>query len=435
MIHNVIVLILLLFFNLNLAQAQEYIEDGQNRLNFANTYIEFGGQYNPSFNGYILGENNTIEPVSNSSSVVPTLNIGGIHFWGHADFYISIPLSQFNLTKNDKSTFTFNQSVVTGARYLPWAYKHNSIRPYIGGSWAVVNFMQEDKVNLNQPLFTKNKMIFDAGFFYGKKNLMLRLGANYYPNSKWNYPISNNTFQEIKTPNWGVNIGVSYSMETTRSKDMQSYNDLLNEYPTTSSPTINATKKGDWFVAIGPSSSFTLSNSEYNEVTYPFFNKKPISNSFIDVAIGYQLNKVGIITSLSYRNPKFTNNGYGVRQTIKKNSVVLEAYKFLTDYSGFTPYIGLNIGYSKIKYNEESNLNNYSESFTTITPGLTVGWDILPGKTQQWFVLRTNLRWIPFEKFSVKGIEFSQNQLEYNVIQLVFYPSRYRKSRKKDYQQ
>jgi len=395
-------------------------------LNFAKTYFEIGGQYAPPFNGYIIEQNKTQKSVDNSASIVPYLNIGGIHFWGHADFYISIPLSQFNLTKDETSNFVFNQSIVTGARYLPWAYRDNKVRPFIGGSWAVVNFKQENKANPLQPLFSKNKLIFDAGLIYGKKNLMIRLGGSYYPSSKWNYPISETTFQEIKTPKWGVNIGLIYSMETTRSKDMESYNKIMNEYPTISSPTLDATKRGDWFLAVGPSSSFTLSNSEYNKATFPFFNKKPISNTFMDIAIGYQFNKAGIITSLSYRNPKFTNEGYGVKQTINKNSIVIEAYKFITDYSGFTPYIGLNIGYSNIKYKEESNENNYSKTFTSITPGLTVGWDILPGKTQQWFVLRTNVRWTPFEKFSVNGIEFSLNQLEYNVIQLVFYLSRYK---------
>ncbi|MFT5823491.1 MAG: outer membrane protein W [Crocinitomix sp.] len=431
MIYKLILILAVIIFNSNLIQAQDYVKDGENRLNFANTYFELGAQYTSSFNGYIIGENNIMESVSNSASITPTLNIGGIHFWGHADFYISIPLLQFKLAKNDKSDFTFNQSVVTGARYLPWAYSHNKIRPYIGGSWAVVNFKQGNKENHNQPLYSKNKLVFDAGILYGKNNLMFRLGVNFHPNNKWNYPISKNLFKEVKTPRWGVNIGLIYSMETTRSKDMKSYNDMLNEYPTISSPTLDAIKRGDWFLAIGPSSSFTLSNSTYNKTTYPFLNKKPISNSFIDIAIGYQFNKAGIITSLSYRNPKFTNEGYGVKQTIKKKSVVFEAYKFLTDYSGFTPYIGLNIGFSNIKYNEQSNANNYSESFTSITPGLTIGWDILPGKTQQWFVLRTNLRWIPFEKFSINGIEFSQNQLEYNVIQLVFYPSRYKSVRNK----
>ena len=86
---------------------------------------------------------------------MPRFNIGGTHFWGHADFYISIPLTQVPLKKSDSTNFTFNRSVVTGARYLPWAYQADKLRPYIGGSWAIVNFQNKIKPEENQPLLSK----------------------------------------------------------------------------------------------------------------------------------------------------------------------------------------------------------------------------------------------------------------------------------------
>lgn len=411
--------------------AQEYITEGKNRLNFAKTYFEIGGQFSPSFTGERILANNTAQSFENSASIVPYLNIGGLHFWGHADFYISIPLTQLNLKKNDSTNFQFNQSVVTGARFLPWAYKDNKIRPFIGASWAVVNFKQEIKPNNNQPLFSKNKLLFDAGLLYGKGSFMARLGVNFYPTNKWEYPVTTNNFQQIQTPNWSAYFGLVYSFESTRSKNMETENAKLNKFPTVSSPSMNAIKKGDFFIGIGPSSSFILSNSDYNESKFSYFNKKPISNTYLDLAFGYQFNKLGLVTALSFRNPKFTNEAYGTTQIIKKNSFVLEAYKYLTDYSGFTPYIGLNLAYDNINYSEKNSTTNLSATYKKITPGITFGWDILPGKTEQWFVLRTNLRWFPFENINIEGKEFSLNQIEYNVIQAVFYPSRFKNVKNK----
>lgn len=411
--------------------AQEYISEGKTRLNFAKTYFELGGQFSPSFTGKMTTPTNSVASFENAASIVPYLNIGGLHFWGHADFYISIPLAQINLKSNDSTDFQLNQSVVTGARFLPWAYKDKKLRPFIGASWAVVNFKQRTTLNENQPLISKNKLIVDAGIIYGKGSIMTRLGVNFYPSTNWNYPISPTSFQEIKTPNWSASFSLIYAFESTRSKNMESENKRLNNYPIVSKPTLNSLKRGDYFIGIGPSSSFMLAKSEYNLSHFPYFNKKPISKTFVDVAVGYQWNKLGLVAALSYRNPRFTNEAFGVTQTIRKNSVVLEVYKYLTDYSGFTPYLGLNLAFDKTDYLEKSPVGEVNQVFNQFNPGITFGWDILPGKTAQCFVLRTNLRWYPFSKITINGKAFSQNQLEYNVIQAVFYPTRFKNAKNK----
>ena len=62
--------------------------------------------------------------------------------------------------------------------------------------------------------------------------------------------------------------------------------------------------------------------------------------------------------------------------------------------------------------------------------GVTFGWDIVPGKTSEALILRTNLRWYPLSKFEIDGKKFNFSQLEYNLIQVVFYPNRLKKRRK-----
>ncbi len=93
--------------------------------------------------------------------------------------------------------------------------------------------------------------------------------------------------------------------------------------------------------------------------------------------------------------------------------------------------MGLNVAYDNIQYSEKTVASRYNRIFKNFNPGITFGWDILPGKTEQWFVLITNLRWYPFSKIDINGKAFSQNQIEYNVIQAVFYPSRFKNVRNK----
>lgn len=116
---------------------------------------------------------------------------------------------------------------------------------------------------------------------------------------------------------------------------------------------------------------------------------------------------------------------------LKKNSVTFEVFKYLIDYTGFTPYLGINLSYNNIDFSEISTGSSINKNFKKVSPGFTFGWDILPGKTEHWIVLRTNLRWFPFYKINVNDKNFSLNQIEYNVIQLVLYPSRYKNSKNK----
>ena len=146
--------------------------------------------------------------------------------------------------------------------------------------------------------------------------------------------------------------------------------------------------------------------------------QKLTSANYFDIALGYHFNKANLFAAISYRNPTYKTEGFGSNQTIKKSSLSLEVNKFLTDYSGFAPFIGINVAYDKLDY--EQNVDGIKKQLTftnAIEPGITLGWDIVPGKTNEALILRTNLRWYPFSKFKLKGENFNFSQLEYNLIQ------------------
>lgn len=112
------------------------------------------------------------------------------------------------------------------------------------------------------------------------------------------------------------------------------------------------------------------------------------------MSIGYQFNKANLFTALSFRNPKYENNAFDVKQRIRKNALALEVNKFLTDYSGFAPYVGINMAYDHLQYHENVAGTERRLSFSgKIEPGISFGWDIVPGKTSEALILRTNLRW------------------------------------------
>ena len=396
------------------------------RLNFARTYFEFGGNYTPGFTSYNLNQNQ-VNAITNSSTFNTYLNWGGFHFWGHAEFYVSFPLRQLYTQSDKEQDFKLTESVVTGARYFPWTVKDNSFRPYTGLSWSAVSFKQHSKHKKDHPTLSDDFIIApDLGLLYTNQGFSFRLGLKYNPKNSWEYPLSKTTFKTIKTPKFNLQLGVLYAFENSHTKDKQ-MNDRWNSYPRISKLKTNAKRYGDFFVGIGPSGSFSLTESSYTKNTFPYLQDQLTSENYYDIAVGYQFNQSSLFTAVSFRNPEFKTSGFGSRQHIKKRSLSIEINKFLFDYTGFAPYIGLNLAYDHIKYTEQNEQTNREFIFNSLEPGITVGWDIVPGKTGEYLILRTNLRWYPFSSFDIDGQTFNFNQLEYNLIQVIFYPDRFLK--------
>lgn len=405
------------------AQENPSEETKKKRLDFAKNYFELGGTFFPSFTGKSI-VNNEVETFKNSASFNQYLTWGAFHFWGHAELYVTFPLNQTDFKKNDQNSFELKHSVVTGARFFPWVYQEKKIIPYVGVNWGALDFQQKSKPDEDQPFLSKDFMMnYDIGVLYGYRNFSLRLGVNYFPDNKWQYPIDKTNKEEIKTPNFAFQFGLLYSMDTSNDVDKET-RDKWNSYPRLSKQTLGSVKFGDFFVGVGPSMSFSLSKSEYNESQFPYLKNKITSKNYFDIAAGYHFYKAGVFTALSFRNPKFETEGYGSKQVIRKTSLALEVNKFLTDYTGFAPYIGLNVAYDKLKYNEMTDNVKQELTFNKVEPGITVGWDVRPGKNDEALILRTNFRWYPFSEFNVDGKKFKFSQLEYNLIQLVFYPEK-----------
>ncbi|NLR91405.1 hypothetical protein [Flammeovirga agarivorans] len=401
--------------------AQEAINQ-KRRLDFAQMYLETGGNFFPPFTGKEL-INGEVTPVDYSATLNPYITWGGFHFWGHAEFYVSFPLGQINLNGNE-AQHQLLHAVATGTRVYPWAMKKGKIRPYFGVNWGSLTFTQIPQSGEKYTTIAKDFMLnFDAGLMYNYKKLGVRLAVNYFSNNKWQYPLSKTEMTEIVTPSYSLQFGLLYSFDATKNNTQKNI-DQWNSYPNISKLSYDAVAFGDFFIGVGPSQSFSLSNSEYNTQEFPYLQQKLASSAYFDFALGYHFNRLNFFTAISFRNPTYTTKGFGTKQTIKKQSVAIELNKFLIDFSGFAPYIGLNIAHDKIEYIEDVDGLKRKLRFTAFEPGITFGWDIVPGKTNEAFILRTNLRWFPYSNFKLDGKAFDFSQLEYNLIQAVFYPQR-----------
>jgi hypothetical protein len=108
-------------------------------------WLTYGGDLN-----YLSGGttqqliNGTKQATDFGATVLPRLTIGGIHFWGHADFYVSFPLSFLTLQDVPRGLEDLEvyQGVETGMRLYPLKLEPRRVSPFLGISFRRIRFAQ-----------------------------------------------------------------------------------------------------------------------------------------------------------------------------------------------------------------------------------------------------------------------------------------------------
>lgn len=150
------------------------------RYSFAKTYFGVDLNYFPHVpDSYALNSQGAAAAFERASFLTPAFNIGATHFWGHADFFVSIATSPRKF-----GTDAVNNSIVlraiTGMRVFPWKLQDHTIRPYLGYKFAPIRFNQED---LDQSPYRKTqvKSLFGLGLAYRSPKMYGYLGYDLIP--------------------------------------------------------------------------------------------------------------------------------------------------------------------------------------------------------------------------------------------------------------
>lgn len=393
------------------AWSQLYIDGGKTRHRFAQmhfgmemkTFPVQGQNQSPSLNG-------EWDASSFTGPAEAKIIMGGTHFWGHADFYISFPVFRIGNKQ-------FTSGVETAARIFPWAVRKDKIRPFAGFGHLPVWFNQGDGANA-----VRQKLFLTAGFSYQKGDHLLDLNAGYITRPSLEYYYSTNFKTTTQLPSFWVALGYRYLFDTTISAE-ETWQSGRTKIVTDN---LAKSKKLDGYtVSAGPSVAFHLNRSDRMKNEFAYLDRHGASQVFVDLGLGYYWHKPDLQINLSYRSTKAVQSAFDYSQSLKRKSLALESYIFFADYHGFAPFAGLAAGYEWLNVSEKSNgLEVSSGKFRGIKPGLVFGWDIRPNRIQS-FYLRTNLRWFPNLKVNMPdGGQVNLDQLEVNFIQLVVFPGR-----------
>jgi len=407
---SIILLSVILCFQLDI-HAQTYVEGGKTRHRFAqlNLGLDYRFFSGASTQAYQLDMNNTLEPFKINNLHETRIIIGGTHFWGHADFFIAIPVAYFGQSN-------FKTHVETGLKLFPWRIEDKKIRPYFGASWLPSSYQQEKGASQWQSRFPLT-----GGLVFNYKNQLLDFGFGAIPRNSFNYYISETQSAVIKAQPLWFSIGYKYSIESTLGAEK----DWISGRTQKLTDTLASMKRLNGLtLAIGVSSAFFNRKSIHLENIAPYASQHKAANIFAEFGLGYYLHNPDIQFNLAFRTIKSSLTAYDFEQSIKRHALSVEAFKFLFDYHGFVPFLGPSLSYENLSVKETLYGNSDFGKFSGIRPGITFGWDIRPNRIQSWY-LRTNLRYFPNLTVTMPtNLRMRFDQLEFNFIQLVLFPGR-----------
>lgn len=394
-------------------------EKKKDRYQFAHTYFGFETEFLPQSGSFSsLNTNGTFDSKTLPSFGSARFVIGGTHFWDHADFYVSIPLVDFAITGN-KNAFLSN-GVLTGFRYFPFKIKPNSVRPFIGVGFGGPDFRSKGAAG-DGPTATNRQWYYESGISYRYKgNKLFDLGARYFNDKEYNYRTSRTSSEKIALNNFSFMLSYKRLFDFTQNYSKPEMKKYLKD-------AFSALEKdkglNTFSIGLGYSATIPLEKTEYAK-KIPHLNQETTKNGNIDLGVAYYSHDLDAVARISYRPLKQKESGYNYTYATTSQSVALEIFKFLGDYHGFVPFAGTYISGNHFRIKETDKGEKITDYKTNkLGYGLVFGWDIRLSRVD-YIVLRTNLRYTPNLGYTKDGLDFTNNQLEFNFIQLVYYPQR-----------
>jgi len=405
------------FLNIPTIRAQQSENDKQMRFHFATMYVGVDAQYLP----YLLDHSEPSLSEQLPMRLTPRLTIGGLHFWGHADFYLAFPIPPSGIPYQIGPTRTFySTGVETGMHFFPWKVQQHTLIPFVGAAWSILNYAEEYP-ETSGPTIIKHELPLEAGLTWLSGPLLLEIGGMWLPRTSIDYPISREEKHNIKLEPFTFWLGMKYLFDVTAPRGFAYTSGLVD---TLERELASSGKLNSFSIAIGPSSAFPLSSSSYNKEDRPYLEDQLPAAIFPDVSIGYYRHDLDAAINLSYRPITQSQTAFEVGQELSRQVISLEVMKFLFDYNGFVPFVGATLNHDDLQVIESDNgVTVTKERKSVWSPGVIFGWDIRPTRID-WFLLRTNLRYNPGAELELKGKKIAFDQLEFNFIQFVFYPNR-----------
>lgn len=375
----------------------------EDRFSFAQLYLSADYSQYAIKSPLLTGDNHE------SSIFVPSLTIGGLHYWGKADFYVTFPFRQ-NYNSGNIS-YRFSPGIETGFKYYPVAIKNKSFRGFIGTGFSFPSYQQTTE-NTQGSEQSKFILTGNVGISYTLSPFIFDVGAKYTPDSHLDYYLSSDEKKRADYSDHTFYISVKWYTDTTLSARQEPRNSFdLPEgfYP---------------YIGIGPSSAWSMNDSSFVDNSHPYLDIKNDPVVFPELSAGVHwknINRKGhrTIFNISYRPQKIQKEGFGIKNTYTNNSLAFEVFQSFWDYHGFVPFAGVSYAINQLEFTEGGANDNTKKTEQSNDLGAVFGWDILPTHQSSWF-LRTTFRYYPEITIDTHKGKIQFPNFEFNFIQFIY---------------
>jgi hypothetical protein len=346
---------------------------------------------------------------------IPRLTIGGVHFWGHADFYVSFPLSFLARSARPAgfAEFSYRQGIETGAKLYPWKLQPRRLRPFVGISMRLLSFSHQPEGSPYQYAPSYQKMIapVQVGFTYATAKHLLSVAAHYQRLQQMDYAIAPG--QTGRTELAPVSFQISFLRYWDTDRNMRTSSGIA-QANAKHQLLAKEGKLSAWYWGLGPSAGLQMSRSEWLQNNYPYLYDDFVGGFMPDVTFGRFFAQPDLNVGVSYRTLGSRLRGFDTQVRLRRHSFMLEGYKNLFNYLGFVPFVGVTASVEHLR----TTVDGRQYQATKPALGLIFGWDIRVTKTGT-NLLRTNLRWAPGLHLNIDGQKMMFDNLEFNFIQWV----------------
>ncbi len=390
------------------------------RFTFAESYFGLSLSLAPSPGKVNLTPDaETPDEIELPTMLAPRLVVGGLHFWAHADLYVAFSPLWLRTSEPRGITTRFTLGIEAGMKLYPWALSPGTIRPFAGIAWSVNAYSQDDG-----PLLTIHQVPVMIGAAWRTSRGIFELGASLHMFGDRDYPLGREPGNDARfIPEvLDVWLGYRYEFDSTKKFIEESRSGRLAERYEAFA---REDKLDAWEFALGPSAAFPISESEFDgDGAFLSGLKRP--TIVPDAAIGYYWQDFDAVVRANYRFFYASDEGYGRQHTYVRHSLSLDALKFLFDYNGFVPFLGGGVSVERLDYDAHDDETGERANGGAFKAALSVvlGWDVRPFETKAW-ILRTNLRFTPGLDLRRGDARVAFDHVEFNFIQLVFYPERF----------
>lgn len=365
------------------------------------------------------------------------LTIGALHFFGHADLFVTIPVAAFTTQRADGRDASLLYAAATGVRVYPWALRAGAVRPFVTTAlearrWRVahgpdVTQNPGESVRVRVPVGgglswrTRQGLTFDAQLAYVRDTTAVPIQVFATPSTR-----AEQTFATRSVSLSGVRATAglkwSHGLSPSAQSDFRAAvgRRLQGQATRGVLTTFN--------LAAGPSARIAAPRSSYIDERRPYLRDRLRDAGFVQSSIGYYDFAHDAEVRIAFRTFGSRADAFGVDLKTRHTSVFAEGLKFFdAGYHGFVPFVGAGVGASRLTAQETVSAITGGSHRWAVVPSIVTGWDIRPDPGSP-VVLRTNIRWVPRARLAMpSGHALDLGGVEYDFIQVVIFPKRFRR--------